>query len=66
MSKSVKVRVRCVVDVPIGQWSADSTMEELSKIAIREGLEKLQQMVQKEGGAVYGTPKPVFVMVEEE
>jgi hypothetical protein len=66
MNNQVKVRVRCVVDIPVGTWSEGAEFTALSEQAKREGLNKLRKIMQEHHGAVYGEPKVVFVMCEEQ
>lgn len=66
MANTVKVRVRCVVDLPVGHWGSDSNIDELTKIAKREGIEKLQKIMRDNHGGVYGEPSVVFVMCENQ
>jgi hypothetical protein len=62
---SVKVTVKCEIEIPIGLWNINSTFEELAKIAKKEGLEKLHKLVRDIGGRVIGEPKPVMTVMEE-
>ena len=66
MANTVKVRVRCVVDIPVGSWDGDCDLASLSDTAKKEGLQSLQKIMRKNDGAVYGEPKVVFVMCEEQ
>lgn len=66
VKNTVKVRVRCIVDIPIGTWSDGETLQHLSEVGRREGLEKLEKIMRDNNGAVCGVPTVVVVIVEEE
>lgn len=63
---SVKVRIRCIVDLPVGSWGADVTFDELSEQVKKEGVEKLQRIMRDSHGSVYGNPSLIFIQAVEE
>jgi len=60
---SIKVRIRCVVDLPVGIWNRSCSMEDLKEQAIREGKEKLTRIMKEQGGTLYSEPTAIYVMV---
>lgn len=65
MKTVAKARIQCVVDIPVDNWSATDTFESLSPIVKREGVRKIQKLIDAAGGIIIGEPKAIFVVVEE-
>ena len=65
-SAQVKVRIRCMVEIPVGTWGGTNVLGELAEQAKGEGLRKLEAIMRNNSGKVLGTPSVVFVMAEEE
>lgn len=66
MSVKMKTRIRCVVDIPVDAWSPKTTFEELAETVKKEGRNILEKAIREIGGSVFGEPKSVFVIIEEE
>lgn len=64
---SINARIQCVVQLPVGKWDGkqldtDALLEQIK----REGVEKLNHALKSHGGVVYGEPKVIFMVLEEE
>jgi len=66
VKNKVKVRIRCVVDLPVGTWGDNDNIAYLAERARIEGTELLQRMVTQFNGSLYGTPKALIIVCEEE
>ena len=63
---SVTARIKCEVEVPVGNWNRSATFNELSDKVRREGIEILCKILKDHGGRVVGIPCVLFTMVEED
>jgi len=65
-SSSVMVRVRCVVEIPVGKWGDSASFDKLTAQAKDEGLRALTKIMQANQGKVIGEPRIVFVTAIED
>ena len=65
---SIKARITCCVEIEVGVWSGGMTdVGSLADQVRKEGKNKLQKILQENGGCVVGSPRVLFmVMMEDE
>lgn len=60
---TVNVRIKCEVEIEVGQWGGDNQIDKLTETAEREGLHILQSLIEGKG-RICGQPRAVFVVSE--
>lgn len=65
---SIKARVQCTIEIPVGTWSGGGTtdLDQLTEQVRKEGADKIIKLVALEHGRIIGSPRVMFVVLEEE
>ncbi len=64
---SIKARVQCTIEIPVGTWSGGTTdLDQLTEQVRKEGADKIIKLVATEHGRMIGSPRVMFVVLEEE
>lgn len=63
----IRARIQCTVEVEVGTWGGGKTdLDVLAEQVRREGRDILEKLSREHQGHVVGTPKVLFLVLQED